>query len=222
LIAPEIVDWPLSTERSIKHRRFAIASMSSLDNAVGSLTSSRLRRPRRPFFVVVIDCLLAVHFNQLGLTVSDLHADASARRRNRQLLIAKLAHEVERLLRRSLVRESQCICRDVLLYCFADLWRRREEAVRRHQAIESLMRPLKVVCLHEERESFFAVCEVVEHRLRQELVPQRLPEPLDLPKRHRVLRAALDVRDPVLAQRLFKLRLSSPRRVLATIVGEDL
>lgn len=81
---------------------------------------------------------------------------------------------------------------------------------------------MEVVRLHEEREPLLAVSEVVEHRARKELVPERLPEPLDLAERHRMLRLALEMHDPVLPQCLLELGLASPRRVLPTIVRQDL
>lgn len=84
------------------------------------------------------------------------------------------------------------------------------------------MRTLEVVRLNVQREPPLAVGEVLEHRPRQELVPQRLPETLHLPQRHGVLWAALDVLDAVLPQRLLERRLAAPRRVLPAVVREDL
>lgn len=84
------------------------------------------------------------------------------------------------------------------------------------------MRPLEVVAVDVQREPTRAVREVREHRPRQELVPQRLPEPLDLPQRLRVLRPALHVPDAVAPQLALEIRLAAPGRVLPTLVGEDL
>lgn len=84
------------------------------------------------------------------------------------------------------------------------------------------MRSLEVVVLHEQPDASLAVGEVCEHRLAQELLPQRLPEPLDLPERLWMLRPALHVCDAVTAQELFEVRLAAPRRVLPSLVGEDL
>jgi hypothetical protein len=106
-----------------------------------------------------------VHLDHLRLAVAHLHPHTAARRRDRQLLIAELAHDVERLLRRPLMRETQRVRRDVLLDRRSHLRRRLEEAIRRHHAIEPLMRPLEIVSLHEQREPLFAVHEVVKHRL---------------------------------------------------------
>jgi len=137
---------------------------------VGNRTSSFFSLPRCAFDVA-IDELLALHLDHFRLVVADLDTHAAARCCDRQLLFAELADQVERLLRRSLMRKPQRVRRDVLLDRSPHLWRRREEAIRRHQAVERLMRTMEVVRLHEEGESPLAVDEVVEHRLRQELVP---------------------------------------------------
>jgi hypothetical protein len=59
------------------------------------------------------------------------------------------------------------------------------------------VRPLEVVVLHEQRRTALAIVEVGKHRPRQELLPHRLPETLDLAAGLRVVRAALHVRDPL-------------------------
>ncbi len=96
-----------------------------------------------------------------------------------------------------------------------------EESVRRHEPFERLVRPLEVVSVDEVGDATVAICEVRKHRPRQKLVPERLPEALDLAERLRVLRTALDVPDAVLAQLLFEFRLPAPHRVLPPLVGED-
>ncbi len=125
--------------------------------------------------------------------VAHLHAQATFGRRYRQLAIPQAPHQVEGLAQRLLVRQPQ----RVLLHCPLDrrahLRRRPEEAVGRHQPAERLVRPLEVVRVHEEPDAFHAVGEICEDRLAQKLVPERLPETLDLPECLRVLRAALDV-----------------------------
>ena len=84
------------------------------------------------------------------------------------------------------------------------------------------MRALEVVVLNEQRNPPLAVGEVGEHRLRQELVPHRLPEPFDLSAGLRMMRAALDVPNSVPVEFLLEVRVSAPGRVLPTLVRQDL
>ena len=84
------------------------------------------------------------------------------------------------------------------------------------------MRPLEVVVLHEERRSALAVVEVSEDRARQELLPHRLPEALDLAARLWVVRAALHVGDAVSLQLLLEGGGTPPGGVLPPLVGQDL
>lgn len=84
------------------------------------------------------------------------------------------------------------------------------------------MRALEVVVLDEQRHPALAVLEVGEHRPAEQLLPQRLPEPLDLPASLRVMRATLHMRDPVPLQLRLELGGSSPGRVLAPLIGQDL
>ncbi|HSD20763.1 MAG TPA: hypothetical protein VLC54_12035, partial [Anaeromyxobacter sp.] len=151
-----------------------------------------------------------------------LHPQPVRARCDREIAVAEPAHQVERLLRRLLLREPQRVRLHAPLDRGAHLRRAAEEAVRRHQAAERLVRALEVVAVDEQRETPRTVGEVREHGSRQELLPERLPEPLDLPERLRVLRPALHVSDSLAAELAFELRRASPRGVLAALVGEDL
>jgi hypothetical protein len=84
------------------------------------------------------------------------------------------------------------------------------------------VRALEVVGVDEERQPAVAVGEVRKHRPAQKLLPERLPEALHLAQRLRMLRAALDVPDPLPAQLAFEVRLATPRGVLTPLVGQDL
>jgi hypothetical protein len=84
------------------------------------------------------------------------------------------------------------------------------------------MRPLEVVVLDEQPHPPLAVLVIGEHRAREQLLPQRLPEPLDLPAGLRVLRPALQVLDAVTLQLRFELGAAAPGRVLTALIGEDL
>jgi hypothetical protein len=76
--------------------------------------------------------------------------------------------------------------------------------------------------LHEQAYTPLTVFEVRKHGARKELLPHRLPEPLDLPASLRMMGPALDVRDPVAVQLRLELRGAAPGGVLSTLIGENL
>lgn len=156
----------------------------------------------------------------MGGFVSELHAQPASFSGDGQSPVAELAHQVEGLSRRLLAREPQRVLRDVLLHRLAHHRSRAEEAVRRHESSERLVRPLEVVAVDEDGEPSLTVFEVGEDGAREKLLPERLPEALNLPERLRMLRAAGDVADAVLTQRLLKPRLSAPRLVLPALVRQ--
>jgi len=156
------------------------------------------------------------------MLLADAHAHAAFGRRDRQLAIAELTHQVERLLRLLLPRQPQRVLVDVALHGVAHRRRRLEVAVRGHQARQRLVRTVEVVVVDEVTESPLAVRVVGEDRARQHLVPQGLPEALDLAKRLRMLRPALDVSHAVATHPLLERRLAAPRRVLPALVRQHL
>lgn len=139
---------------------------------------------------------------------------------DRQALIAELPDDVERLARRLLQRDSQLILRNCALDFGAHVRRGFEEAIRRHEAVERLVRALEVVVADVVRKAVLRVLHVREDRTAQKLVPQRLPEALDLAERLRMLWAAADVLDAQALQRLFEFGLAAPHRVLPAVVGQ--
>ena len=84
------------------------------------------------------------------------------------------------------------------------------------------MRALEVVVLDEQSHAPLAVLEVRKHRARQELLPQGLPEALDLAAGLRVVWAALHVRNTVALELRLELGRPPPGGVLAPLVGQDL
>jgi hypothetical protein len=84
------------------------------------------------------------------------------------------------------------------------------------------VRTLEVVVLDEKAHPPLAVVEVRKDRPREKLLPHRLPEALDLPAGLRMVRPALHVPDAVAAQLFLKVRRAAPRRVLPSLVGQDL
>jgi hypothetical protein len=76
--------------------------------------------------------------------------------------------------------------------------------------------------LDEQPHAALTILEVRKHGARKELLPHRLPEPLDLPAGLRMMRSALHMRDPVTMQLCLELRGTAPRCVLSTLVRENL
>jgi hypothetical protein len=151
-----------------------------------------------------------------------VHLESGRSSRNRQPLITELPDDVKRLARWLLEREPQLVRRDRSLDLRAHVGRSLEVAIRRHQPVERLMRTLEVVVADEVVEPLLRVDHVREYRATQKLVPQRLPEPLDLAQRLRMLRPATDVLHAEPRQVLLELGLAAPHRVLPTVVGQDL
>ena len=136
--------------------------------------------------------------------------------------IAELAGEIKRLSQGLLLRQAQRVLLHLRLDARAHLARRPEEPVGRGESLQPLMRSLEVVVLDEERHAALAVLEVGEHRARQQLLPQRLPEPFDLPASLRVMRPALHMRDAMALELRLELGAPAPRGVLPALVGQDL
>jgi hypothetical protein len=160
--------------------------------------------------------------NRLRLFVSDLHPQPLAGCGDRQVPVAQTTHEVKRLLRRLLERQALGVGAHALLDRLAHLRRRPEEAVGGYQTLDTLVRPLEVVGVHEKAETLLAVGEIRKDRPTQKLLPQCLPESLHLAHRLRVLGTALHVPYPLPPQLAFEIGLASPRRVLPALVGQDL
>jgi hypothetical protein len=159
--------------------------------------------------------------NGLGL-VADVDLEPGRARRDRQPLIAELSDDVEGLTRRLLERQAELVRADRALDFGADVGGRLEEAIGRDESVECLVRPLEVVVADEVVEAPLCVDDVGEHGAAEKLVPQRLPESLDLAERLRVLRPAADVMHAHAREQFLELGLAAPHRVLPTVVGQDL
>jgi hypothetical protein len=81
---------------------------------------------------------------------------------------------------------------------------------------------LVVVVLHPEPHPLARGLKTVELGSHQELLPDRLPEAFDLAQRHGMMRPALDVVNPVLAQLGLEAGGPPPARILAALIGEHL
>jgi hypothetical protein len=117
--------------------------------------------------------------------------------RNDNTLVSDPTHHVKRTFRRTV----QCDLLHVLLHALLDdppqLLLDTEEPVRRAHAAQCLVRPLVVVVLHPELDSFLRLLERPEGRVAQELIPDASPEPLDLAQCLRMMAGASNVLHPV-------------------------
>ncbi len=154
--------------------------------------------------------------------IPQLHEEASPGEGDAEIALPETAHQVEGLPRRTRARQGKRVVRHSALHCRPDLRRGTEESVRGHKPPDALMRTAEVVGLDVETHTPLAVLEIREDRPRQELLPERLPEALDLPQRLRVVRPALDVTDALTLQLVLEVSGPPPSRVLPALVGEDL
>ena len=159
--------------------------------------------------------------NRLGL-VAYVDLEAGRASGDRQPLLAELADDVERLARRLLEREPQLVGRHSALDLGPHVRGGLEVAVGGDEAVERLVRTLEVVVADEVLEPALCVDDVREHGAAEKLVPQGLPEALDLAERLRVLRPAADVVDTHPGEQLLELGLAAPHRVLPAVVGQHL
>jgi hypothetical protein len=157
-----------------------------------------------------------------GLFITHAHLHAGRRRIDREVAVAQAPHQVERLPRRLLARHAQRVLHHSRLDRGSHLRGRAEEAIGGREPFQRLVRTLEVVVLHEQRRAALAIIEVGEDGARQELLPHRLPEALDLAARLRMVGAALHVRDAIALELLLEGGRAAPSRVLATLIGEDL
>jgi hypothetical protein len=186
---------------------------------VSHLGVGRLRR----FLDEVARCARGIgvllQWNRFAL-VADMDLEPARTGGNRQPLIAELSDHVKRLAGWLFERKPQLVRCHRALDLGAHVSGRLEEAVCGYESVECLVRPLEVVVADEVIEPSLRVDHVGEDGPTKKLVPQRLPEALDLAERLRMLRAAADVLHAHAREQLFELRLAAPHRVLPAIVGQ--
>jgi len=79
-----------------------------------------------------------------------------------------------------------------------------------------------VVVLHPVIQPLTGIGKRGKHRFAQKFMPDRLPETLDLTKRHRVMGSTTDMPDSLLFEHLLEARLTSPVHKLPAVVRQDL
>lgn len=157
-----------------------------------------------------------------GFLAVDLHLHLALLGPQHHRLLPQSPNHVERVLRLAPQGQFLHVLGDAPLDHSTQLLGDGEEAVRRAQSFEGLVRSLVIVVLHPPPHPLAGLLEAVELRPYQEVFPDRFPKPLDLAQCHRVMRLALDVVDVILAQLLFEAGLAMPRRVLPPVVSKHL
>ena len=135
-------------------------------------------------------------------------------------MLAEPPDHVEGLLGLAAQRQLLDVVGDAALDHGAQFLRDGEEPIGREQPLQRLVRTFVVVVLHPQPHPFAGLLEAVELRPHQKVLPDRLPEPLDLAQRHRVMGLAAEVVDPVFLQLLLEPGLAAPGGVLPPVVGE--
>ena len=135
-------------------------------------------------------------------------------------LLAHPPHHVERAARLPPQRQFQHVLLNAALDDLPQFLGDGKEPIGRTQPLQGLVRPLMVVVLHPQPHPLAGRLEAVELRSHQELLPDRLPEPFDLAQGHGMMRPALDVVDPILAQLRLETGRPAPTAVLAALIRE--
>jgi hypothetical protein len=164
---------------------------------------------------------ILLEWNRFAL-VSDVDLQSARPRGDRKTLVTELPDDVERFARGLLQCEPQLVRLHRTLDLGAHVCGGLEEAVRRDQPVERLMRSLEVVVADEVVEPSLRVDHVGKHGATEKLVPQRLPETLDLAERLRMLRTTADVLHAQPTEQLLEFGLAAPHCVLPTVVGQHL
>ena len=152
----------------------------------------------------------------------DLHLDLAFLSTEHDGLIAEPTDHVERTVRHTTHRQFLYVGSNPALDDLPELLGQRKESIRRTKSINALMRPLMVVVLHPQPDSVPRLLKAVKLGATQKLLPDCLPEPLDLTQRHRVMRLAAEVMNMVFLELMFEPRLAVPSGILPPVVREHL
>jgi len=171
----------------------------------------------RSSFQVVDDLLMRSRFFAI-----DEHLHLALLGTNDDGLLTHPSHHVERTARLPSQGQLQHVVLNAALDDLAQLLGNGKEAIGRTQPLQGLMGPPVVVVLHPQPNPLAGRLEAVKLRPHQELLPDRLPEAFDLAQGHGMMRSALNVVNPILAQLRLETGGAAPTGVLAALVGEHL
>ena len=150
------------------------------------------------------------------------HADLTLLGPDHHRLSTHAAHHIEGVHRTAPQGELEGVLLDPFFDRLSQIGGDLKEAVRRAQSPDPLVGPLVVVIPYPQGCALHRLLEAVKLRPLQELPQQRLPEPLDLAKGHRVVRTGADMFDALFLQFLLEAGLSPPVGILPAVVGQHL
>ena len=168
-------------------------------------------------FQVVADLL-----GRAWLFPIDEHLHAALLGPDHHRLLPEPAHHVEGALGLPAEGELQDILLDAPLDDLPELLGDTEEAVGRAEPFQGLVGPAVVVVLHPQPDPLAGGLEAVELGAGEELLPDGLPEALDLPEGHGVVGPALQVVDMVLPELGLEAGRAPPAGELPALIGEHL
>lgn len=122
-----------------------------------------------------------VHF------IADLQLNVITFADNANVGAAQLTQQIQRRLRLLTQGQAQAVLLTAVLDRLIDVRNYTIKTVRRTRTFDPLVRALMVVEPHPVIQPLTRIGERSEHRLFEELAPDRLPEPLDLAQCHRVM-----------------------------------
>ncbi len=134
---------------------------------------------------------------QRGIFAIELHLHLAFLGADHHRLLAEPADHVKGLLGLTAQRQLLDVVSDAALDHSAQFFRDGEEPVGREQPLQRLVRTFVVVVFDPQPHPFAGLLETVKLRPHQKVLPDRLPEPLDLAQRHGVMGRAADVVDAV-------------------------
>ncbi|MFO7494825.1 MAG: hypothetical protein R6X05_04230 [Desulfobacterales bacterium] len=174
------------------------------------------------FMVYILSRIVDKFFILFGNLAVDEHLHLALLGPDHHRLAAHAPDHVERVHRPAPQRQLQGVFLNPLLKGLFQIAGDLEEPVRRAQPADALVGALVVVILDPQGAALCRFLEAAKLRPLEKLTEDRLPEPLDLAQRHRMVRTRPDMFDPVLFHLALKARLSPPVGVLPAVVGEHL
>ena len=168
-------------------------------------------------FQVVADLL-----GRARLFPIDEHLHAALLRPDHHRLLPEPAHHVEGTLGFPAERELEDVLLDAFLNHLPELLGDAEEAIGRAEPLQGLVGPAVVVVLHPEPHPLAGGLEALELGPHEELLPDGLPEALDLAEGHGVVGPALQVVDAILLELGLEAGRPPPAGELPALVREQL
>ena len=154
--------------------------------------------------------------------ISELHFYVFPFARDPNIGAAQLAQKIKRRLRLLAQGKPQCVLLASLPCGLLDVLGQAVEPVRGTGTADTLMRSLVVVVGDPMSNPLACVRKGGKKGFLQELLPERLPEPLDLAQCHRMLRCTSNVADPLPLEYLLEPCLTAPGSKLSAVVRQDL